>query len=178
MERVADRGDRSVVAAAHAGRPHDADIRPEGFRQLGEQLARPHHLAAETVADPHGYGGRRFLAVENDIEMRIERGNLVDLDQGEPHLLGERREMGRAQIAVMVLDQMEMLDQQVPPARTIAEHRTHLVERLRIDLPSLRRPPPLTATGTRMNAPNRFLDRLCHGALACSCASALLSITR
>jgi hypothetical protein len=60
----------------------------------------------------------------------------------------------------MVPDQMEMLDQQVPPPRTIAEQCTHVIERLRINLPSLRRRPSLTPTGTRMNAPNGFPDRV------------------
>jgi len=36
----------------------------------------------------------------------------------------------------MVLDQTERLDQQVPPPRTIAEQCTHVIERLRINLPS------------------------------------------
>ena len=38
----------------------------------------------------------------------------------------------------------------------ITEQCTHVIERLRINLPSLRRRPPLAATGTGMNAPDGF----------------------
>ena len=34
---------------------------------------------------------------------------------------------------------MQMLDQQIAPARALAEQRAHFVERLRIDLPALGR---------------------------------------
>ena len=56
--------------------------------QIFEQPRRTGELAAQAVADPHGQRRRRRLAVHDDVEMGIERGDLVDLDQGEPHLLG------------------------------------------------------------------------------------------
>ena len=43
------------------------------------------------------------------------------------------------EVAVAVLDQMQMLDQQIAPARRVAEQRAHLVERRRIDLAALGR---------------------------------------
>jgi len=43
--------------------------------------------------------------------MGVERGDLIDFDEGEPHLLGERRQMARMQAAEMVLQQMQVLDQ-------------------------------------------------------------------
>ena len=50
-------------------------------------------LAAEAVADPHGQRRRRLLVIHDDVEMGVERGDLVDLDKRQPHLLGQRRQM-------------------------------------------------------------------------------------
>ena len=54
------------------------------------------------------------------------------------------------EMAVAVLDQMQMLDQQIAPARARAEQRADLVERRRIDLAALRgaaRPAAAVAVG-------------------------------
>jgi hypothetical protein len=80
MQRMADRRDGGVVAAAHARRAHDAHAGAEHCRQLLEQLLRAGKLAGEAVADAHGEGRGRRLVVEHDVEMRVERGDLVDLD--------------------------------------------------------------------------------------------------
>src|SRR5450756_2667930 len=77
--------------------------------------------------------------------MRIKGRNLVDLGEREFHLQGQRREMGGGQIAVMVLDQMQMLDQQIAPARSVGEQRAHFVERRRVDLTALGRARRLAA---------------------------------
>ena len=48
-------------------------------------------------------------------------------------------------MAVVILDQMQVLDEQIAPARPIDEERLHLLKRLRIDLAALgraRRPAP------------------------------------
>ena len=74
-------------------------------------------------------GGRRRLAFLHDVEMRVEGRDLVDLGQRQLHLGGERREMRGREMAVAVLDEMQMLDQQIAPARPVAEQRAHLVER-------------------------------------------------
>ena len=126
---------------------------PSRPRRLVEQLRRAGQLAAQAVADPHGQRRRRRLVVHDDVEMSVERGDLVDLDEREPHLLGERREMARMQAAEMVLQQVQMLDQQVAPALALAEQRLHLGERGGIDLPALRmiRPAPPSRAG--MDAP-------------------------
>ena len=70
--------------------------------------------------------------------MGVERGDLVDLDQREPHLLGQRRQMARVQTAEMVLQQMQVLDQQIAAPLAVAEQCLHLGQRRRIDLPALR----------------------------------------
>ena len=71
--------------------------------------------------------------------MRVEGRDLVDLGLRELHLVGERREMRGGEMPVAVLDEMQMLDQQIAPARPVAEQRAHLVERRRVDLAALRR---------------------------------------
>jgi hypothetical protein len=71
--------------------------------------------------------------------MRVEGRDLVHFGLRELHLGGERGEMRGGEMAVVVLDQMQMLDQQIAPARPVAEQRAHLVERRRIDLAALRR---------------------------------------
>src|SRR4051794_27880408 len=85
--------------------------------------------------------------------MSIERGNLVDLDQGEPHFLGQRREVACMQAPEIVLQQVQMFDQQVAPPLALPEQSLHLGECSGIDLPPLRMigaaPPPRTG----MDAP-------------------------
>src|SRR5262249_55446287 len=53
------------------------------------------------------------------------------------HLLRQRGEMRRGKVAVAVLDQVQVLDQQVAPALAVAKQGAHLVERTRINLPAL-----------------------------------------
>ena len=139
MQRMADRGDRRVVAAAHAGRADDAHARFKRALQLRQQPLGARHGAGEAVADPDRDRRRGRLAVHDDVEMGVEGGDLVDLDERKPHLVRERHEMARVQAAVLVLKQMQMLDQEIGPARPVAEEPAHLVEGLRIDLPPLRR---------------------------------------
>ena len=74
--------------------------------------------------------------------MGVEGRDLVDLGLGEPHLLGERGQMRGRQVAEAVLDQVQMLDQQVAPARPVAEQRAHLVERRILELAALGLRPP------------------------------------
>ena len=94
-------------------------------------------------------GGRRRLVLLHDVEVSVEGRDLVDLGERELHLLRQRGEMRGGEIAVLVLDQMQMLDQQIAPALALAEQRTDLVERLWLDLRPLgvcrgrlRRPAP------------------------------------
>ena len=82
-------------------------------------------------------GGAR--AVLHHVEMRVEGRDLVDFGERELHLLRERGEMRGGEMAVVVLDQMQMLDQQIAPARPVGEQRAHLVERRRVDLAALGR---------------------------------------
>ena len=71
--------------------------------------------------------------------MRIEGRDLIDFGQRQFHFGGERGEMRGGKTAVGVLNEMQMLDQQIAPARLVAEQRADFLERLRIDLPAFRR---------------------------------------
>ena len=84
--------------------------------------------------------------------MGVERGDLVDLDQRQPHLFGERRQMARMQAAEMILQQMQMLDQQVAPALAVTEQRLNLVQSCRIDLPAFGMVETAPAPRARVNA--------------------------
>ena len=119
---VADLGDRRAVALPHAGRAHDPDLRRvEPVLQRRDQLPGAQQLAGQAVADPDGERRRRRLVLLDHVEMGVEGRDLVDLGLRQAHLLGERREMGGREVAVAVLDQMQMLDQQIAPARPLAE---------------------------------------------------------
>ena len=60
--------------------------------------------------------------------------------------------MRGGEMAVMVLDQMQMLDQEIAPARPVGEQRAHFIERLRIDLAALGRARRPAAAGLRGGA--------------------------
>lgn len=67
--------------------------------------------------------------------MRVEGRDLVHLGLRQAHLLGQRRQMARGEMAVAVLDEVQEFDQQVAPPLARAQQRLHLRERGRIDLP-------------------------------------------
>ena len=142
---VADGADRRPVAGAHAGRAHDADARPELLRQVAQQTLGAHHGAGQGIAHAHGDGRRRCLAFLHHVEMGVEGRDLVDFGEREPHLLRQRGEMRGGEMAVPILDQVQVLDQEIAPALAIAEQRAHLVERLRVDLAAFGRASRLTA---------------------------------
>ncbi len=136
---LADDRRRRLLAAADAGRGDDADAGAEQRRQPLQQLLRTGHLARQAVADANGERRRRRLAFPDDVEVVIEARDLEHLGLREIHLGGERREVRRAEAPVAVLDLVQVLDQQVAPPRRVAEQRTHLGERRRIDAPAARR---------------------------------------
>ena len=131
---MADGADRRAVAGAHAGRAHDAHVRAEPVGQLAQEMLGARHRAGERIADAHRDARRRRLAFLHHVEMRVEGRDLVDLGQRELHLLRQRGEMRGREMAVAVLNQMQMLDQEIAPALAVAEQRAHLLERPRIDL--------------------------------------------
>src|ERR1700730_4796429 len=100
---MADRHDRGAMAAAHARSADDAYAIAEPAAQILEELHGAGQLATQTVAHPYGQRRRWRLIVHDDVEMSVERGDLVDLDECEPHFLSEGGEMTRVEAAAMVL---------------------------------------------------------------------------
>ncbi len=79
------------------------------------------------------------FALLHHIEMGVERRGLEHLRKRQLHLVGKRREMGRGNLMIFVLDEMEMLDQEIALPRPVAEQEFDLVRGGRIDLTPLRR---------------------------------------
>ena len=145
---MADSADRRAVAGPHAGRANDAHVRTEAVGQLTQEMLAARHGAGKRIADTHGHRRRGRLAFLHHVEVRVEGRDLIDLGQRELHLLRECGKMLGREMPVSVLNEMEMLDQEIAPALALAQERTHLIERTRIDLAPLgraRRPPPPAA---------------------------------
>jgi hypothetical protein len=69
----------------------------------------------------------------------VERGDLVDFGHRQFHLRGKRYEMMRRDAAETVLNPMQMLYQQIPAARGVAEERSDFLGRFWINATALRR---------------------------------------
>ena len=135
---------RRRIAAAHAGRAQNAHFRrihPVFQRRF--QLLRARHFAGKTIADPDCQRGRGRLPFLNHVEMGVEGGDLVNLGLRQTHFLGQRAQMGGGQMAVGVLNDVQMLDQKIAPPRGVAQKRPDLRQRGVVKLPSLRRLPAL-----------------------------------
>ena len=146
---LADDRDRSRLAAADAGRVQHAHAVAEQRRQPLEQVVRAGELARNRVAHADGDRRRRGVAFLHDVEVVIERRHLVHLGHRHLQLGGERDEVRRGQVAVAVLNLVEVLDQQIAPPRRVAEQLQHLLERAWIDAASLRRGADTSALALR-----------------------------
>ena len=150
---VPDLGGGRAVAAAHAGGAEHPHIGAQTLAQFGQQLLRAHHLAGDGVADANRDGGRRRLAVQHDIEVGVEGGDLVDLGHGDGESLGQRLQMARRQMADGVLDQVEVFDQPVAPQGLFAlQQLRHLGLGGLLQLAALRKAGLKAAPGTGRNA--------------------------
>ena len=125
---AADENGRRLIAAADAGRAHDAHPGSDPGRQRLEQPPGAHHLAGQPVADPHGQRGRRRLPLLDDVEVGVEGCDLEHLGHRQPHLLGQRPEVRRREVAVAILDEMEVFDQKITAARAVAQQGGDLIE--------------------------------------------------
>ncbi len=143
--QVTDSADRRTIASAHAGRAHDAHILAELTGQFLEQFFRTGHRARKRVAHAHG-NRRRRRTVLYDIEVRIEGRDLVDFGKRHFHFGSKRRQVRGGETAVVILDQMQMLDQQIAAARPICQQGAHFIECGRIYLPTLGRARGFAAT--------------------------------
>ena len=138
MQRMADDGDRRLLAAADAGRARRRARRARASAcSSRKQLARaPIRSQDEAVADADGERRRRGLAFLDDVEMGDRRRRPRRPRPAASRISSASAARWRAcEAAEAVLDQVQVLDQQVAPARPVAEERAHLGEGLRIDLP-------------------------------------------
>src|SRR3546814_9847729 len=85
------------------------------------------------------FRSRRRLALQHDVEVGVEGGDLIDRRHRQIHLLGQRAQVARRQVAVAVLNPVQVLDQQIRPPRAVAqqslrseEHTSELQSLMRI----------------------------------------------
>ena len=111
-ETMSNFANRSSIASSHAGRAQYTYLR---WVRLGlersEQRLRSLELAGDGIADANGRRWRRSLSFLNHVEMRIERGDLVDRGLRQSHFIAEGAQMRRREIVVAILDEMQKLDQ-------------------------------------------------------------------
>src|SRR5690606_36753295 len=144
LDRVAsDNGHRCTVATADTRRRDHADTRTERVPQRVEQLVASGEVTGDRVADADGDRRWRDVALLHDVEMVVERRHLVGLRRRQPELEGEGVELRDRQVAVVILQQVKVLDEQVRPPGPIAQQRLDGGQRRRIDRSALgRRPQP------------------------------------
>ena len=168
-EGMAHLGHRCGVATSHARSADHAEPAAVGLvLQRCQQLARAPDFAGETVADTDGQLGRVGLTVENDVEMGIERGNFINFRHRQAHQLGQGVKVPGMQAPEFVLQQMQMLDQEIPRARARSQQIGNLDERVILQLPSLAMIRCLAAARSGMDP--AFLTTRMHGH-ACHAAS-------
>src|SRR5437763_16956953 len=98
--------------------------------------------------------------------MRVESRDLIDLGKRKPHLLRQSGEMGRREMTVAILNEMQVLDQQIAPALALAKKRPDFVARPRVDLAALRRArrpaPPASAAAAAIGRKSRRRGHNAH----------------
>ena len=158
---LSDHRNRGLLAAPHAGDALHPNPLPQGRAQPIDQRLRPCHRTGDRVADPYGQCRWRGTALLHHVEVVVEGGDLVHLHARHPQFPSQGDQMGRREMAVPVLDPVQVLDQEIPPARRIAEQRPDLVQGLRVYRASLWPETayrPLTCVDVRQGmAPNQIL---------------------
>ena len=100
--------DRRPFAAADARRGDHANVVANRRAKLLEQLPGSKQRTAQAVADPYREGGRWRFVSRHDIEVVVKGGDLEDFGQSQAHLVRQRNEMAVRQVAIAILDQVEM----------------------------------------------------------------------
>ena len=112
-----------------------APSRAGSFASNSREPARSQAIESQTRTV---IGGRRSLALFDHVEVVVERRHLVDLRHRHLHLVRKRDQMRRGQAAVMVLNLVQVLDQEIAAARRIAKQGQDILARLRVDSPAFR----------------------------------------
>src|ERR1700733_13532313 len=94
--------------------------------------------------------------------MRVESSRFEHLREGQLHLVGKRCQMRRRNLAVGILDEMQVLKQQIAPPWPVAEQKRNLFSGLRVDLAALGGRFGAFAPLTRMFERADLLDVMTH----------------
>jgi len=129
---------RRRIATAYAGRREHAHVLAKDRRESFQEILRPRHFARQRIAHPHGERRRRRFALLHDIEMVVEGRHFVDLGERKPHFRRERREVRRRQMAVSVLQLVQVLDEEIALGEIGSQQRANFLQRLRVDNTALR----------------------------------------
>ena len=136
-EIMSDLGDRRGIAASHARRaqhPHLGRI-GAGLERLVQCLGA-FDGAGDGIAHPNGRGRGRGLALLHHVEMGVEGRDLVSGRLRQTHLLAQRPQMGRGDIMIAVLNQVQIFDQQIGATRLAAQQFLYVLERVVFELAS------------------------------------------
>jgi hypothetical protein len=109
------RCDRRGIASTHTRRPEYPYLAIQGRLKLLRQAACPRHFASGAITHPQGKGRGRRLALPDDREMRVEGGDFVHFALGKAHPLGQGGQVIRGQVAMLILDKVQVFNQQIPP---------------------------------------------------------------
>ena len=136
---IADPRGGGCGATPHAGAANDTNpsrILCFGF-QIGDQVFGSRHHAGERIADPDRQRRRALFTFAHNIEMVIERGDLIDLRLAQLHLMGQRMQMACGQAAIAVLNEVEIFDQQVAAPRSVPQCILNFNQRRLVELAAL-----------------------------------------
>src|SRR5690606_27965197 len=78
---------------------------------------------------------------------RVEGGDLIDFHHAEAHLLRQRAQMGGGQVAVFVLNEVEVFDQMIALNDPVTQQSLNVSPTRIVKLASLGRNATLAATG-------------------------------
>ena len=135
---AADDSGRRLLAATDARRADDTDACAARALERRAQRRGSRHPARQRFADAHRQRRRRRLVLLHDVEVVIERRDFVDFGHRETHFRGEGDDVRGRNAPVRVLDAVQKLDEEIAPARRVAQEPADLGDRLRIGLPAFR----------------------------------------
>ena len=128
---------RRALAAAQARGGQHAHILAQYGGQAREQILRTGHFAGQGLAHTHRHRGRHGITRFNDVKVMIKGRHFVDFALRHGQFGRQRGQMALGQVAVAILDAVQVFDQQVTPKRqspfALADQRAHLGHRLGID---------------------------------------------
>ena len=124
-------GNRRGLAAAHAGDRLNPDpVRVGQHAKLVDQPGRAEHLTGQRFTYPHGQRRGCVLIGLQNVEMVIESGCFINFGHGQLHFNSQGQEMAVRQVAVVVLEPVQVFHQQVAGTRRVSQEFPYLGQRL------------------------------------------------